>query len=118
MADTLSILPLVDFFFLDQMRNIGGIVAFDNADWPSVRKVCRFVRTNLSHSLVKVGGLADDRKPSLKRRLGGLLPRRGPFRKLFPPDILNRPEDANADLKLGPAGSCIAFRKEADARRR
>jgi predicted O-methyltransferase YrrM len=109
---------LVDFFFIDRMLNVGGIVAFDDADWPAVRKVCRFARTNLSYSLMNVGGLSGVRRPSLKRRLGTLLPRRGPFRKLLPPHMLMRSEDVKLDLEMGMAGSCIAFRKEANDGRR
>jgi predicted O-methyltransferase YrrM len=45
---------LVDFFFIDRMLNIGGVVVFDDADWPAVRKICRFVKTNLAYSVVAV----------------------------------------------------------------
>ena len=34
---------LLDFFFIDRILKVGGVVAFDDADWPAVRKVCRFV---------------------------------------------------------------------------
>ena len=35
----------VDFFFVDKLLEVGGAVAFDDADWPSVRRVVRFVLT-------------------------------------------------------------------------
>ena len=43
---------LVDFFYIDRMLNVGGVVAFDDANWPAIRKLCRFVNTNLSYSLL------------------------------------------------------------------
>jgi hypothetical protein len=38
---------LVDFFFIDRISSVGGVVVFDDANWPAIRKVCRFVKTNL-----------------------------------------------------------------------
>jgi predicted O-methyltransferase YrrM len=102
---------LVDLFFIDRMLNVGGVVAFDDADWPAIRKVCRFVKTNLAYSVLHGDDLVDDRK-SLKRRLSEGLLRRSPFRRLL------RPEAIQSDFSLGLAGSCIAFRKEADDSRR
>lgn len=34
---------LVDFFYINRMLNVGGLVAFDDANWPSVQKLCRYV---------------------------------------------------------------------------
>lgn len=39
----------VDFFFIDKMLRPGGLVAFDDADWPSIRPVLRYVVTNLNY---------------------------------------------------------------------
>jgi len=102
---------LVDFFYIDRMLNVGGVVAFDDSSWPSIRKVCRFVRTNLSYSVFDI--IKPDREPSLKRRLisEGLLAN-SPFRRLLKPDIVA------PDRKLGLGSRCIAFRKEADDSRR
>jgi|SRR5208283_698999 len=101
---------LVDFFFIDRMLNVGGVVAFDDASWPAVRKVCRFVRTNLAYSVLAVDG--SNHEPSLKRRLSERLLRRSPFRRLL------RPEVIAPDSSIGLEGGCIAFRKEADDSRR
>jgi len=30
---------LFDFFFIDQLLNVGGVVVFDDAAWPSIRRV-------------------------------------------------------------------------------
>lgn len=39
----------VDFFFIDKMLVEGGVVVFDDADWPSIRPVLRYAVTNLSY---------------------------------------------------------------------
>lgn len=101
---------LVDFFFIDRMLRVGGIVAFDDANWPAVRKVCRFVKTNLVYSLLGVDGL--DPAPSLKRRLLERFFRGRPFRSLLRPEIIE------PDRSMGLGGRCIAFRKNADDSRR
>jgi predicted O-methyltransferase YrrM len=101
---------LVDFFFIDRMLKVGGVVAFDDASWRAVRKVCRFVKTNLAYSVLRVDG--PDPKPSLKRRLSGRLLRPTLLRALL------RPEVTTPDMSMGLEGSCIAFRKEADDSRR
>lgn len=97
---------LVDLFFIDRMLNVGGVVAFDDATWPAIRKVCRFVKTNLAYSVLDV----DDPEctPSLKRRVSELLLRHSPFREFL------RPEVVAPDSNLGLTGRCIAFRKEAN----
>jgi predicted O-methyltransferase YrrM len=101
---------LVDFFFIDRMLNIGGVVAFDDASWPAIRKVCRFVKTNLAYSVL---GIAEpDPKPSLKGRISEHLLRGTPFRKLL------RAEIVAPDRSVGLGGHCIAFRKDADDSRR
>lgn len=100
---------LVDFFFIDLMLKVGGVVAFDDAAWPAVRRVCRFVKTNLAYSVL--GADTTEYNPSMKRRVAEHLPARRAFSKLLRPDIVD------PDISVGLAGNCIAFRKEADDRR-
>jgi predicted O-methyltransferase YrrM len=101
---------LVDFFFIDRMLNVGGLVAFDDADLPAVRKVCRFVKTSLAYSVTSVDGL--DPELSLKRRFSERVLRLRPFRKLLRPDVMA------PDRSIGLVGSCIALQKKADDCRR
>lgn len=101
---------LVDLFFIDRMLNVGGVVAFDDANWPAIRKVCRFVKTNLAYSVL--GGHGSNPEPSLDRRLFEPLLARSEFRSLL------RPEVVTPDSNIGLRGRCIAFRKEADDSRR
>jgi predicted O-methyltransferase YrrM len=44
---------LLDFFYIDRMLRPGGIIAFDDAVWPSVRKFCRFLVTNRSYNVFR-----------------------------------------------------------------
>ena len=100
---------LVDLFFIDRMLNVGGVVAFDDASWPAIRKLCRFVKTNLAYSVLATHGAEST---SLKRHLSARALQRTPFRKLLRPDVIA------TDPSLGLTGNCIAFRKEADDHRR
>ncbi|MEO8666503.1 MAG: class I SAM-dependent methyltransferase [Ignavibacteria bacterium] len=42
---------LVDFFLVDKLLKIGGIVIMDDADWPAIRKVCSFISKNRAYKL-------------------------------------------------------------------
>lgn len=39
----------VDFFYIDKLLKPGAAVMFDDADWPSVRKVLRYAVSNLGY---------------------------------------------------------------------
>jgi|SRR5215469_3179935 len=47
---------LVDYFYIDRMLRVGGIVAFDDAHFSSVHEVCRFVATNRAYRVCAVVG--------------------------------------------------------------
>jgi len=40
---------LVDFFYIDRMLEVGGIVALHDVEMPSPKKVCQFVVNNLNY---------------------------------------------------------------------
>jgi len=84
---------LIDFFYIDRMLRAGGVVAFDDVNWPAVKKVCRFVATNRAYSIVGACGGS-----SWKRRAAERLLRMMPFHY--------------SNVKLGIGGRCVAFRKE------
>jgi len=46
---------LVDFFYIDRMLPVGGIVAFNDAGWRAVHKVIKFVATHRKYAEVDVG---------------------------------------------------------------
>lgn len=61
---------LIDFFLIDQMLRVGGIVAFDDRWMPSIRTVASFVETNRAYravphkarNLIAFEKLADDHR--------------------------------------------------------
>ena len=42
---------LIDFFYIDQMLNVGGVVVFDDVGYPAIRRVCDFVLTNRAYEI-------------------------------------------------------------------
>jgi len=42
---------LIDFFYIDQMLNAGGIVVFDDVGYPSIKRVCDFIVTNRAYEV-------------------------------------------------------------------
>ena len=106
---------LVDFFYIDRMLRRGGVIAFDDADWPSIRKVCRFIVKNRSYSVFRCfPGTPCQFKRSLKSRI---LRRVGERSKRI--RFLLNPEFLELDVELGvaPGARCIALRKESDDER-
>jgi predicted O-methyltransferase YrrM len=104
---------LVDFFYINMMLNIGGVIAFDDANWPSVSAVCRFISRYPSY---KIFG----RLPSSK----GFLTRTPTMIKLLLNSLAThlislRPNLAyvKKDMHLALAGRCVAFIKEKDDNR-
>lgn len=95
---------IVDFFFIDRMLQVGGVVAFDDSNLPAIRKVCRFVKTNLEYSVVGTDG--PEGTTPLRRRVLERILRNEPFRRFTRPDVIA------PDRSIGLVGSCIAFRKE------
>lgn len=43
---------LVDFFLVDKILKIGGIVIMDDSDWPAIKKVCSFISKNRSYNFI------------------------------------------------------------------
>ncbi len=99
---------LVDFFYIDQLLRIGGVVIFDDTNFKSIRKVARFIATNRSYS---VYGFQSNRPTMFRYKLLGSMSGLGRrLRRVL------RPELAEPDASFGWAQSsrCIAFKKEAD----
>jgi predicted O-methyltransferase YrrM len=84
---------LVDFFYIDHLLRVGGIVAFDDVYWPAVKKVCRFVATNRAYAAVGTYGANSWKRRAVERLLTIM-----PFYR--------------SNFELGIRGRCVAFRKE------
>jgi predicted O-methyltransferase YrrM len=99
---------LVEFFYLDRMLRTGGAIAFDDADWPAIRKVCRFVVTNRAYTVWRTYP-ATPVKATRRRGLvlRDLLKGRGPVS-----------EEDEIDQQFGLHGRCIVLRKHGGDTRR
>ena len=87
----------IDFFYVDRLLRAGGVVAFDDANWPALRKVIRYVLSNRSYRHFA----------SLPKRLG---PRKL-LRRYGSPAALR---ELVADRRLGltiPHSRCVALEK-------
>ncbi|MCL1471486.1 class I SAM-dependent methyltransferase [Argonema antarcticum] len=105
---------LIDFFYVDKLLNVGGVVAIDDTSFPSIHKVCRFIVTNRAYSIYRYFNRIDY-KPSLGRRaLERLAHIYEPMRRIL------KPEYVQPDFELGfaPRSELIAFKKEAEDTRK
>lgn len=96
---------LLDFFFIDKMLEIGGIVVLDDMDWPAIRKVCRYIVTNHHYKPICMHETGITAKPSQLNLI-----------RHFSHKVQNVlcSELVQSDAQLGLSGECIAFRKEAE----
>lgn len=117
---------LVDFFLVDRLLEPGGAVAFDDADWPSVRRVVRYVATNLAYTVHSVMPPRSDRWGLARRAyeaarsvagpvLGGASRLPGIGRAV---SAVVSPEWRGIDARLGLGGPCVVLRKTAEDARR
>lgn len=105
---------LLDFLYIDRMLRVGGIVVFDDTNWPSVEKACRFILSNRNYSLYSSLAPINRQKLSTKRKLLIRAARMASrysngVKRLFNPEIFVDEKD------FGPKMSrSLALRKEAD----
>jgi predicted O-methyltransferase YrrM len=61
---------LVDFFFVDEMLDVGGIAVIDDVGYPSIRRLCHFILSNRNYTVVDFASYpSKDVKTRLKRFL-------------------------------------------------
>ena len=109
----------VDFFYIDKILGVGGVVVFDDADWPSIRRVIRYIVTNLPYVVYKTLPKHEIRQSSQRRiyeagiSIGSIVLNslcripwlEKPITRAFGAELLG------IDKKFGLRGSCIALRK-------
>ena len=101
---------LVDFFFIDKMLDIGGIIVFDDTGYFSIRKLARLIQ-GLPHYKV-VGSFPENIKPVMVNRVTGKLLSTPPFRHIFKGGL------SYADyIKEINSGGCLAFQKIGEDKR-
>lgn len=105
---------LTDFFLVDRILAVGGVVVFDDVYFPGVHQVCRYVATNRAYKVVGCTERVEDYKPSnfarVLRRASKLSVN---LRKLL------RTKFVMPDETLGftPDCRCVAFEKMNEDRR-
>lgn len=99
---------LLDFFYLDKLLNIGGIVVFDDVGFSGIKKVLRYISQFPSY--IVYAKHPANHKPSFSR--ARMLPKFFPgARKLFKEEIIL------PDHKLGINANCIALKKIGEDKR-
>jgi predicted O-methyltransferase YrrM len=99
---------LTDFLAADRILDVGGLIAFDDADWPAVTQVIRFILANRHYGVafpevvIEQARGAPTRVGNLVRAAAGALP---PLAAKLRPDFL-RPA-----RQLGIQSRCVALRK-------
>jgi predicted O-methyltransferase YrrM len=105
---------LVDFFYVDRLLNVGGVVMFDDArSYPAIRKVARYVATHRRY--VPIPNEGEPPQSFARRAFGAAtsILRQPPIRSLA--RHLVRPDVLYPDRALGlPRDNFIAFRKTGD----
>jgi predicted O-methyltransferase YrrM len=104
---------LVDFFFVDKMLDIGGMIVLDDVGYPAINAACRFVLANRDYELVD--RLSIDTRPPLSLRI-----RRSVKRRLAPIGRTNHsPSREDVTFLLALEGvHAIVVRKRGDDTRR
>ena len=99
---------MVDFFYIDKMLRVGGVVVFDDLYYPSIGKVCRYILGNLRYSVFQKPAPDASHRVTLKRWLAFKLP-------VFSKEVrrIAKPEILEPDHKLGLRDpGYVALRKE------
>jgi predicted O-methyltransferase YrrM len=68
---------LVDFFYVDQLLEPGGVVVFDDLDYPSVHAAARFVLSNRDYEILELAAGAAPAPAGAKHAVKRLLRRLG-----------------------------------------
>ncbi len=102
---------LVDFFCVDRILKVGGIVAFDDLSLPSVQRVVRFVLNNRSYKVFRYFSGSPGGRVSWKRRLfQKAVSSSETIRRTIKPEYA----DPETDFNLWFANRSISLKKEAD----
>jgi predicted O-methyltransferase YrrM len=101
---------MVEFYYLNRMLRVGGVIVFDDADRRSVNRVVRHALTYPAYTVMEAERTEAPRYSTLgrARRTLGKVPA---ISQIVRPEILNR------DWDLGIFGSCVAIQKIAEDKR-
>jgi predicted O-methyltransferase YrrM len=101
---------MVEFYFLNRLLRLNGVIVFDDADRRSVNRV---IRHALTYGAYRVYGT----ESSQSKRLSLLGRMRRASARIPGADVLFRPDFLRRDWDLGISASCVAIQKVKDDRR-
>lgn len=103
-----------DFLCLHRLLDVGGLMAFDDADWPSVRKALRYIVRNQPYTPLETTVI--DPPPGRPSPVTAALRQIA----LLHPSLARvmAPQVQQSDPMLGLRGRCVVPRKDADDRGR
>jgi predicted O-methyltransferase YrrM len=104
---------LIDFFYIDQMLEPGGIVVFDDVGYPAIKRVCDFVITNRGYEIHR--SLRHSIENSFRRRSKLFL--QGALDRLVRTDKTPSAQTRSKEFSIGDA-YFLALRKRAHDTRR
>lgn len=111
---------LIDFFYIDRMLDVGGIVAIDDITFPGIKKLMRYLLNYPNYRLL--GNVEWESHRGAKGHLyDGIVGAFRPVSRLFPLKMRYRIFSDNImrpDTKLGLNASMLALVKTAPDRRR
>lgn len=100
---------MADFLGVDRILDIGGLIAFDDSDWPAITSVIRFALRNRNYSVFETGTVIES-GPHRPRRTAQLL-RRLATRSRLLSRILSD-DFISPSHALGIRGRCVVIQKQ------
>jgi len=105
---------MTDFMVIDRILDVGGLIAFDDSDWPAVNQVIRFALSNRDYTVFPTGVVIEP-SPGNPRAaancLRSVVRNLKPLQKIIQNDFTFPPRDIGID------GRCVVLRKNADDKR-
>jgi predicted O-methyltransferase YrrM len=92
----------IDFFYVDKMLNVGGIIVFDDTQLPAIRKLVRYILTNLPYT-----SLGPKKNESTIRKIAGKIASALPGKRHMAAELLQSDERLGLSFK-----NYIAVQKE------
>jgi predicted O-methyltransferase YrrM len=100
---------MVDLYYLTKILDIGGIIVFDDCQFPGIKKLCRFLMAHPSFKKYRTYKKVVENRNRLRlSNIAKLIPYKN---KIFSQDILH------TDTELGLNYHCISFKKTSDDNR-
>ena len=109
---------LLDFFYIDRLLDLGGIIVFDDVMLPSINRVARYVNNYPNYFLM---GSAEKWVSPKSKALSAVLKILSPLANLFPNRISNiifNDRILRPDASIGLNSKMVAFKKMTSTERR